>query len=384
MKALLVGTLLIITAGSVSALGQVNACAVTAVGFQVTSFGNTQVAVWYPSSGAEARYVYSDTMAGSVVVNGRPDNCIRPLVVFSHGNGSCGTRYAFITEQLARNGYIVAAPDHADATCSSSEAGPTGSPPAAPGAPETWTDQSYTDRRADIVKTIDGMLASSVFGGSIDAQRIAGAGHSLGGYTILAMAGAWSTWFEPRIKAAVLMAPVSQPFLTKATLGGVRIPVQYQGGMLDVLVPVQKVADSYEQTPASPSKFFLNLRGAMHGAWTNANSSCVAAGAGTVQDCLKTFGNAGLIDSYALDFLGRYLLGQASPLLWEPGVMLADYRRESAARLVNAASFRAGAPVAANSIAASNRRKRGFHRSSIRSHGTGTYCDSQRKLQRRR
>src|SRR5712671_5180554 len=109
-------------------------------------------------------------MAGSVVVNGRPDNCIRPLVVFSHRYGSCGTRYAFITEQLARSGYIVAAPDHDDATCSSSGAASTDSPPPPPGAPETWTDQSYTDRRADIVKTIDGLLASPMFGSSIDSQ----------------------------------------------------------------------------------------------------------------------------------------------------------------------------------------------------------------------
>src|SRR2546421_2256235 len=112
MRALLLATLSIATAGAVFALDPVNVCPVKAVGFQVMSFGNTRVAVWYPASGAEARYVYSDTMAGSVLVNGAPDNCTRPLVVFSHGNGSCGTRYAFITEQLARSGYIVAAPDH--------------------------------------------------------------------------------------------------------------------------------------------------------------------------------------------------------------------------------------------------------------------------------
>ncbi|HXW63895.1 MAG TPA: hypothetical protein VEK74_02335 [Burkholderiaceae bacterium] len=39
-----------------------------------------------------------------------------PLVVFSHGDLGCALQSVTLTEELARNGYVVAAPDHADAT----------------------------------------------------------------------------------------------------------------------------------------------------------------------------------------------------------------------------------------------------------------------------
>jgi len=38
-----------------------------------------------------------------------------PLVLFSHGLGGCALQTIFFTEELARHGYVVAAPDHADA-----------------------------------------------------------------------------------------------------------------------------------------------------------------------------------------------------------------------------------------------------------------------------
>ena len=40
-----------------------------------------------------------------------------PLILFSHGLDGCGAQSKFLTEALAAHGYIVAAPDHADATC---------------------------------------------------------------------------------------------------------------------------------------------------------------------------------------------------------------------------------------------------------------------------
>src|SRR5271154_6050647 len=42
-----------------------------------------------------------------------------PLVVFSHGYGGCNTQSVFLMEALAKAGYLVLAPNHADAHCGS-------------------------------------------------------------------------------------------------------------------------------------------------------------------------------------------------------------------------------------------------------------------------
>jgi uncharacterized protein (TIGR03437 family) len=317
------------------------ACPNAGVGFQTVMLGASRVAVWYPSSAPEAHYAYFDRLAGSVALNGAPAACSGlPLVVFSHGYGGCGTQSVFITEELARRGFVVAAPDHADATCSAAGTG-SGEPTVSQAPftqPETWSDQSFANRRADVVSVINGMLASAVFGRLIDPHRIAGMGHSLGGYTMLGMAGGWQSWFDPRIRAVVLLSPYSQPFLAKSTLGGVRVPVQYQGGTLDLGVTpwVERTEGAYDQTP--PTKFFLNLRLAGHFVWTN--STCTSAG--TVAECLRTSSNAALINTHTQAFLDHYVRGLDAPLLWERGAGLAEYRRESALRVVNAAGFQEG------------------------------------------
>ena len=41
------------------------------------------------------------------------------------------------------------------------------------------------------------MLASADFGPLIDPARIAGMGHSHGGYSIQGVAGGWASWTDP-------------------------------------------------------------------------------------------------------------------------------------------------------------------------------------------
>ena len=59
------------------------------------------------------------------------------------------------------------------------------------------------------------MLASADFGPLIDPARIAGMGHSHGGYSIQGVAGGWASWTDPRIRAALLFAPYSEPFMVQ-------------------------------------------------------------------------------------------------------------------------------------------------------------------------
>jgi predicted dienelactone hydrolase len=87
------------------------------------------------------------------------------------------------TEELARHGYVVAAPDHADAfLCHSAreESGRSIQPNFL--QPETWTDATFVSRRDDIEAMIDELLSDDVFQQVIDAKNIGAAGHSLGGY----------------------------------------------------------------------------------------------------------------------------------------------------------------------------------------------------------
>src|ERR1041385_7548436 len=80
----------------------------TNVGFQIVTFGDLQAAVWYPTNSAETPYNYfTITTTGSVAFNSPPAPCVAPMVVFSHGYGGCAIQSVFITEQLARDGYVV-------------------------------------------------------------------------------------------------------------------------------------------------------------------------------------------------------------------------------------------------------------------------------------
>jgi predicted dienelactone hydrolase len=99
-----------------------------------------------------------------------------PLVVLSHGTGGSAMQMAWLGTALARAGFIVAAVDH-------------------PGnnATEPYTAEGFAlwwERATDLSEVIDGMLADENFGPKIDKNLIGAAGFSLGGYTVLEIAGA--------------------------------------------------------------------------------------------------------------------------------------------------------------------------------------------------
>ena len=139
---------------------------------------------------------------GSVARDAPPAACPRlPLVLFSHGLGGCAVQSVFITEELARHGYVVAAPDHRDAaTC-----GIDGEPLRLGNLhtdqsvlePALWTDKSEVGRLRDLRDAI------ARGGGPATRedhrrQRVGAIGHSLGGYSVLGLAGGWPTGERPR------------------------------------------------------------------------------------------------------------------------------------------------------------------------------------------
>ena len=275
------------------------------------------------------------------------------MVVFSHGYGGCGTQSVFITEELARQGYIVAAPDHADALCSvdGSTVAYTGADDNQPSLldPGSWTDTSYADRQTDISNVITGMLNSPDMGSYVDSGRIGGMGHSLGGYTIAGMVGGWASWHDSRIKAALLFSPYIVPFLLQGAVGAITVPVMYQGAQLDVPLTGYIQGDTGAYANSKSPKFFAELTGGNHFVWTNL--LCSYYNTSTVAGCVQSAPGAQLIDNYALAFLTRYLSQSSQPLLLGTGPSLAAYSRSTLLNTLSAASFSAQSGVSPESIA---------------------------------
>ncbi len=320
-------------------------------GFQVVRYEGVKAAVWYPTADRPATYTYSDRISGSVAVGGAPACTDLALLFFSHGLNGCGTQSVFLTEELARRGYIVLAPDYRDARCSVDSSGPQNLESADPEKFQdyaAWTDGTYLDRRDDSRSVLNGILSSAGFGPRIDASRIAAGGHSLGGYTVAAMLGGWSSWKDPRFRTALLLSPVVGPFMVdgRSTLDAIQSPVMYQGGTADLgITPgLKKPGGAYDLT--KPTKFLAEFRGAGH--FDFSNSVCGRAPT-TVAACLASQTNAKLIFDYAEAFLATTVWGEDRAMLYTPNPALATYWRQSALAVVSAASY--SPDVAPGSIA---------------------------------
>lgn len=266
-----------------------------------------KLAVWYPAQaqGQTQMTTYEDgpiKFHGHAVRNAPPDlsNGPYPLVLFSHG--SSGTRYQslFLTEHLASYGFVVMAVDHPgntafDAYLSSEKY-------------EELRIQNYVHRPEDMLRQIafaeqltqpKGDLA-----GAIDMERIAVSGHSFGGYTALAAAGArlnfeslrqwcetpetaaiearamgavcylrhhvevfaelrgldpipqglWPATTDPRIKAVLVMAPWNAPIFGEAGLADLTLPTMIMVGSADKVTLLERDALQVYQYLGSPSK----------------------------------------------------------------------------------------------------------------------------------
>lgn len=100
----------------------------------------------------------------------------RPLVVLSHGTGGSALQMMWLGRRLAADGFIVAAVDHHGNTAAEASYD-------ARGFMMPW------QRASDITSMIDNLLSDPQFGPAIDETKIFGAGYSIGGYTMAALAG---------------------------------------------------------------------------------------------------------------------------------------------------------------------------------------------------
>jgi len=219
------------------------------------------VALYYPTQ-APARSIAMGPFTPNVAIQAPPEATFKGLIVLSHGTGGSELAHSSLAEALAQHGYLVAALRH-------------------PG--DNWQDRSllksaaryFTERPQHVSRVIDALLRDPDWSDRIarDAQgpRIGAVGHSAGGYTVLALAGAQPDLpriaahcdsqraddpifcslgrmlqpesspvapppipplIDTRVRAVVAMAPVGVIFSAQS-LAKVRIPTAIYGAELD-------------------------------------------------------------------------------------------------------------------------------------------------------
>ena len=223
----------------------------------------------------------------------------QPIIIFSHGFHGCATQSRFLMEAFASAGYIVFAPNHRDAVCNGGKASVYSRAAKPLRKPETWNNTSYRDRAEDIRRLIDAIRTDDYFRNRVDWSRLGLAGHSLGGYTVLGLCGAWPKWKLSGVKAVLALSPYSQPFILHKTLADLSVPVMYQGGTWDygATPRMDKSRLSYEQSPAP--KYYVEFKRAGHFTWTNIGKTSLR----------------GEIIAYSLAFMNHYVKGEPAERL---------------------------------------------------------------------
>ena len=301
-------------------------------GYRVLALENgRKVAVWYPTHAAEKPATPSRAnsgLASRVAHDAPPAACPRvPLLLFSHGWGGCARQSIFLTEELARAGYVVAAPDHADAACA------VGSDEVDLRRmridrsfldPASWNERSEIGRLHDLRAAIRRVADDPQLARIADPSRVGAVGHSLGGYAAIGLAGGWPTWKTPEVKAVLALSPYVLPFMARGTLARLQVPVMYQGAALDFGLTTSLEGPQGAYALTAPPKYFVKLAGGTHFEWTN----LLCNGTPDVAACLKARPNALLINRYGIDFLDRHLKGRPGAALTSTGRGLAAYRFE--------------------------------------------------------
>ncbi|WP_314421924.1 alpha/beta fold hydrolase [Pseudescherichia vulneris] len=135
------------------------------------------VALWYPTrqSGMPASVGDNSVFIGTQALrDAKPAPGNYPLLLLSHGYGGSWRNLNWLAQRMAEQGYIVAAVDHPGTTTHNKKP---------KDAQQLW------QRPQDLRRTLDALLATPAFAGEIDKGRIAAVGHSLGGWTVLELAG---------------------------------------------------------------------------------------------------------------------------------------------------------------------------------------------------
>jgi predicted dienelactone hydrolase len=134
--------------------------------------------LWYPTNDSdsagkrktELAFILDPTIRDAKIYEGK-----HPLVLLSHGTGGNRFGLAWLAIALVKKGFIVAAPDHWGNTYDNK-------------IPEYFV-RSW-ERPIDLSFLVSYLLSQPGFAEFFNENNIGAAGFSLGGYTVLALAGA--------------------------------------------------------------------------------------------------------------------------------------------------------------------------------------------------
>lgn len=155
------------------------------VGVQQTTFDVAQArpletVIWYPASSRGSKTVPTEILGDNPVFKGIPvlnDAPIaagqHPVALLSHGYRGNWRNLNWLAGRLAARGWIVAAVNHPGTTTFNTQPSQ---------AAQWWA------RPQDISHLLDHLMQQ--FAGHIDPDQISAIGHSLGGWTVLQLAGA--------------------------------------------------------------------------------------------------------------------------------------------------------------------------------------------------
>ena len=251
-------------------------------------------ALWYPTRGAAAPLFLTGSLSTcrlpamlcrlvafemQVAGNAAPAEGKFGLIVISHGAGGLALNHRDLAVALASHGYVVAAPAH-----------PRGKDNDISGL-GVWIG-----RPKQVSRVIDAVVEDADLGPHIQRERIGVVGHSNGGYTALAVAGARPSPAatsahcrehpddsrfcsqggaatreairkaadipdvrDPRVRAIVLMVPNAAPFTDQA-LAQVAVPVRVYGAELDDLTLVRYHAERLAKVLPPQAEYVLAKR----------------------------------------------------------------------------------------------------------------------------
>lgn len=192
--------------------------------------------VFYPAESAE-RTEMRGPYELSVALDAPVAEGVFPLVVISHGSGGSPMSHRTLAAYLARNGFVVAMPEHSGNNRNDNSL--------------VDTVDNLANRPPHVRQVMDWMFSSGGFQASVLPDRAVIIGHSMGGYTALAAAGGIPTAFsretpdqkarridveaDHRVKALVLLAPATPWFMAAGALNGVRLPILMWTGEKDAI-----------------------------------------------------------------------------------------------------------------------------------------------------
>jgi predicted dienelactone hydrolase len=281
----LIGAFVLLGACSVAGGAQASDVSYRRIELQDAVMGERfAVALWYPT-GAQPSLQAFGPYSMRVARAAAPEDGRFGLIVISHGSGGDALAHRDLAMVLAAQGYVVAAPMHPRDNFRDTSG---------VGSVAVWAG-----RPMQVSRVIDGVLQDQALGSHIQSERIGVVGHSAGGYTALAVAGVRPSMdaliqhckaapddarlcffggaaareagrkggdipevHDPRVRAAVVLAPIAALFSDEA-LSNLAIPVRIYGAELDELTPVRYHAGRLAKALGPRAEYVL-LKGAGH------------------------------------------------------------------------------------------------------------------------